>query len=130
LSFTNKTIDLDFVRLELTEHCVTGTVNEGVLIELEHIAALHEVFSEYYSDRHFGYIDNRVNQYAINLNPELYNARYPKMVGIAIVCYSESCINNANFEKTFYDWPFGVFNNLGEAKNWISILISDGNENS
>jgi len=125
LSFSNKTIDLDFVRMDLSEHCVIATVKEGVLIELEHIAALHEVFAEYYSDRIFGYIDNRVYQYAINLSPELYNSRYPKMVGIAIVCYTENCVKNANFEKTFYNWPFGVFISLEEAQQWIATLMSE-----
>lgn len=125
MSFTNKTIDLGFVHMELSEHCVVATVEEGILIELEHIAALHEVFAEYYSERKFGYIDNRINQYAINLNPELYNSRYPKMVGIAIVCYTENCIKNANFEKTFYNWPFGVFRSLEEAQQWIAKLIAE-----
>ena len=125
MSFTSKTIDLGFIVMELTEHCVTATVKEGVLIELEHIAALHEVFAEYYSERSFGYIDNRINQYAINLNPELYNIRYTKMVGIAIVCYTDNCIKNANFEKTFYNWPFGVFKDLDEAKLWIEKLIAE-----
>lgn len=111
--------------MDLSEHCVVATVKEGILIELEHIAALHEVFAEYYSERKFGYIDNRINQYAINLNPELYNSRYPKMVGIAIVCYTENCIKNANFEKTFYNWPFGVFGSLEEAQQWIAKLIAE-----
>lgn len=111
--------------MELSEHCVVAAVEEGILIELEHIAALHEVFAEYYSERKFGYIDNRINQYAINLNPELYNSRYPKMVGIAIVCYTENCIKNANFEKTFYNWPFGVFRSLEEAQQWIAKLIAE-----
>lgn len=109
--------------MDLSEHCVVGTVKEGVLIELEHIASLHEVFSEYYFETNFGYIDNRTNQYAINLNPELYNTRYPKMLGIAIVCYTENCIKNANFEKTFYNWPFDVFKSLVEAKVWVAKLI-------
>tara|TARA_R110002020_G_scaffold9874_19_gene38475 strand:+ start:1947 stop:2327 length:381 start_codon:yes stop_codon:yes gene_type:complete len=125
LSFKNKTIDLGFVVMDLTEHCVISTVKEGVLIDLEHIAAFHEIFAEYYFDRHFGFIDNRINQYAINLNPEVYNTRYPKMVGIAIVCYTENCIKNANFEKTFYNWPFGVFKDLEEAKQWIDKLKSE-----
>ena len=111
--------------MELTEHCVIATVKEGVLIDLEHIAIFHEVFTEYYYDKHFGFIDNRVNQYAINLNPDFYNTRYPKMVGIAIVCYTENCIKSANFEKTFYNWPFSVFKNLEEAKQWIANLIAE-----
>lgn len=111
--------------MELNENCVVATVQEGVLIELEHIAALHEVFAEYYSDRIFGYIDNRENQYAINLSPELYNSRYPKMIGLAIVCYSENCIKSANFEKSFYNWPFEVFKNLEEAHQWIANLLSE-----
>jgi len=125
LSFPNKTIDLDFVRMDLSEHCVVATVKEGILIELEHIAALHEVFAEYYSERKFGYIDNRINQYAINLNPELYNTRYPKMIGIAIVCYTENACKSANFEKTFYNWPFEVFRSLEEAQLWISKLMPE-----
>ncbi len=111
--------------MELTEHCVTATVNEGVLIELDHIAAFHEVFAKYYSDRSFGYIDNREHQYAINLSPELYNSRYPKMVGIGIVCYTENAVKSANFEKSFYNWPFEVFKNLEEAKQWIATLVAE-----
>jgi hypothetical protein len=111
--------------MELSEHCVIATVKEGVLIELDHIAALHEVFAKYYSARNFGYIDNRAHQYAINLSPELYNSRYPKMVGLAIVCYTESAIKNANFEKSFYNWPFEVFKNLDEAQQWIADLVAE-----
>lgn len=128
MSFTNKTIDLGFVNMDLSEHCVVAAVKEGVLIELEHIAAFHEVFAANYSERNFGYIDNRINQYAINLNPELYNTRYPKMVGIAIVCYTESCIKSANFEKTFYNWPFGVFKSLDQAQKWIATLVAEEKE--
>jgi len=47
------------------------------------------------------------------------------MVGIAIVCYTDNCIKNANFEKTFYNWPFGVFKDLDEAKLWIEKLIAE-----
>lgn len=123
MSISSKTIELDFVSMELTENCVIATVKEGVLVELDHIAALHEVFAKYYSDKIFGYIDNRENQYAINLNPELYNSRFPKMAGLAVVCYNENSFKTASFEKSFYNWPFEVFRDLGEAKLWIGTLI-------
>ena len=125
MSFTNKTIDLDFVLMDLSEHCIVASVKEGVLIELDHIAILHEIFAEYYPENNFGYIDNRINQYAINLSPELYKTKYPKMVCIAVVCYTESAFKSANFEKTFYDWPFEVFRTLEEAQLWVATLIDE-----
>ncbi len=129
MSFTNQIIELDFVRLELTEHCVVATVKEGILIEIEHVAEIHEVFGKYYFDRNFGYIDNRINQHAINLSPELYNIRYPKMVCLAIVCYTESCLKNARFEKSFYNWPFEVFKSLEDAEQWVVECNAKGKEN-
>lgn len=116
--------------MELSEHRAIATVKEGVLIELDHIAALHEVFAEYYSDTCFGYIDNRKHQYAINLNHDIYNARYQKMVGLAIVTYTETGYKNALFEKSFYNWPFEVFKTLEEAEQWIAKLIAEEEKNA
>jgi hypothetical protein len=129
LSFTNKTIDLGFVYLELTEHCVVATVKEGILIELDHVAEIHEVFGKYYSERNFGYIDNRIYQHAINLSPDLYKIRYSKLVCLAIVCYTESCYKNAHFEKAFYNWPFEVFKNMEEAEQWIAEWVAKEEKN-
>lgn len=122
MSVRFKTIELDFIRLDLFEDYIIATVHEGVLMDIQKIEVLHEAYIPYYPNKKFGYIDNRVNDYTINLSPDLYNIRYQGMTGLAVVCYTELAYRNSLFEKSFYNWPFDSFQTLEEAILWIEEL--------
>ena len=89
-------LDLGFAVFEFYDKYVIATVKEGVVLGQQEMAKFHEIFSEYYGDKHFGYISNRKNDYTIN---PLYYKEIEKydlnIVGIATLCYSKESYDMA-----------------------------------
>jgi len=117
-------VNLDFARLELFEDYLISTIHEGVVFNLEHLEKFYQIFDSHYCNKPFGYISNRKFDYTVDPTCYLMEYQYPKLVGISILCHSESTFNTAQFEKTFYKRPFEVFYKIENCKKWIYGHIS------
>ena len=54
--------------------------------------------------------------------------RIPNLLGIAIIPGNKKMRTNAEFEKTFYNKPYGIFNNLSDAIKWTQTIIDKAND--
>ncbi len=120
-----KIVDLDFTKIEIYEDYLISTVKEGVVFDIPQLEKLHFIFDTYFSDKVFGFIVNRENDYTVN--PLCYkHAEYPNsLLGEAIYCHSELTYKTAQFEKAFYKRPFEAFFSIESCKNWINTLRKD-----
>jgi len=114
-----KLIDLDFVQIELYKDYIISSIKEGVVFDIPQQKRFYEIFDKYYPNKPFGYISNRKFDYTVNPTSYLQHSLYPRMVGMAILCYSENSYNTALFEKGFNSQPFQPFYTMEECKNWI-----------
>ena len=119
-----KKIRLDFVEVEIFEHFVVSTIDEGVTFGKTQLDELFELFSTYYKDRPFVSIANRKNDYTIDPNL-LSTKKHPELIGIAVVYYTKAAKDIATFEKKFYPGNFEVFKSLSAAKQWSLELLED-----
>ena len=118
-------IDIGFASFELYDDYLVGTINEGVLFSSFHLLKFHEIFDEHYSGRPFGYISNRKYDYTIDPTAYFELSTYSKrLVGIAVLCYSENSFNNTNFAKQFIDRPQEAFYTKEECISWLNNLLS------
>lgn len=116
-----KIVSLDFAVVHLYKHYVITYVKEGVCIDESELNAFKKIADDFYYDRPFVYISNRVEDY--NVNPVAYlKITFPEyLLGIAIVI-SEEKSKNAHFEEKFVKIPYRIFNALDEAKQWAKEL--------
>ena len=87
--------------------------------ELEQI---HSVFEHYFKGQKFGFISNRKNDYTIIPTSFLNVSKNNGLLGVAILCYSNSSYDNSLFVKKFYSKPFKSFFTLEECKLWFDSL--------
>jgi len=119
-----KTIELDFATISLYEDYVISTIKEGVLFDSEEQKIIYSIFNTYYPYRSFGYISNRKFDYTVNPSIYLKSTDFEHLVGMTVVCYSESSFKIATFEKAFFNGPFNVFYKVGDCEKWILNQIS------
>lgn len=120
----SKIVKSSFGTVTIFDNMISIVINEGVLFQAKDLNELYEIFDTYFPNTKFGYISNRLNDYSIDLSPELYRSIHNNLTAMAAVCYTESSYKNANFEKTFYkSKPFEVFKEYGNAVKWLKTCL-------
>lgn len=120
----NVILEASFGKVFLIDNIMVITINEGVIFGVKDLKELFEIYDTFFPNEKFGYISNRINDYTIDLNPDLYNANHTNLAAIAAVCYTESSFKNAKFEKEFYkNRPFDAFTDIQEAIAFLKANI-------
>lgn len=119
----NHKIELDFSVLQFYDYYVISRLKEDVVFDRPQVKELVEVCNNYFENRHFVYISQRVHNY--NVNPTIYlNLKdATHLCGIAIVSQKTSALNMAAFEKNFAKVPFEVFLELKDARKWAEKQV-------
>lgn len=112
-------IELDLVKIEFYKNYMISTPAEGIILNEEYVFKIQDLASQFYGEKSFGYISNRVNDYSRNLSPKSYTRQFPRLVAFAIVYKTNTTLEIANFEKYFIKVPFNTFNKLNSAKEWM-----------
>jgi len=115
-------IDLDFAQIEIYKSYVISQIKEGVSFDEKHLIQIYSVFETYFSGRPFVSIADRKFDYTINPNL-LTDTKFPNLLGIGVVCYSEASYNTALFEKEFFKGAFEVFYSMKACKTWCTTLL-------
>ena len=117
-----KTIDIGFANVEIYEHYIISTINEGVTFGETHLSTLFDIFALHYGDRPFISIANRAHDYTID--PTMFKRdKYPSLLAIGVVCHTEASKEIAKFERTFYDGTFEIFDTIEDAKSWAAETL-------
>ncbi|WP_055446483.1 hypothetical protein [Lacinutrix mariniflava] len=100
-------------------------IKEDVFVEERHNEKLNEIIQKYFLGKNIAYISNRAKSYSVN--PLVYREteKIPNLVAVAIIPETLSMRNSAEFEKEFYDKPYGIFDNLSHAVEWVHAIIKE-----
>ncbi len=99
-------------------------INEGIIYNTEHNEILINIGKSHFGNRPFGYISNRVHSYSLDPTVYLKSGKVDNLKAIAIVSENPRNRTTAELEKTFYCKHFEVFDNLEEAKSWMSLIVN------
>lgn len=115
-----KIIDDEIAYLELYDKYIISQIKEDVVFGFDELNWLVMVIDQYYPDNklRIGYISNRVNKY--NLQPTIYKhiSLFPKVISLAMVCYTPLSAKNALYEKKFQQKKFEIFSKIEDAIYW------------
>ena len=117
-------VNLDFCSLELFDNYVICIINDGETIGMHKSLNQTEFLLDYYNNKPFIYITNRINSYSVD--PLIYkeSCKIENLLGFAVVSNNVIVLNNVEIEKRFFKGkPFKPFTDLQEAINWANTLI-------
>ncbi|CAH8283272.1 hypothetical protein EV196_102233 [Mariniflexile fucanivorans] len=102
---------------------IINQIKEGVIIESHHNDILNTIIRQHFRNEDMVYISNRVKSYTVN--PLIYNEteKIPNLLAIALIPETETMRKNAEYERTFFDKPYEIFDTLGEAIFWAHELV-------
>ena len=98
-------------------------MNEGVNVAEAQNKILIDIIGNFYIDKPFVYITNRINSYSVD--PHIYpvTAKVKNLVGFAVVSKEYKAKVNAKIEQMFFNKPFEIFSTLEEAQDWANDLV-------
>jgi len=102
---------------------VISEFKEGVHITYETSIPLIDAALDYYKDKPFGYISNRIYSYSLDPTDYFKLKRIENLKCFVVVSYNKITSNNATIEKLFFGKPFRKFDNLKEAIHWMSTIL-------
>ncbi|TXE15150.1 hypothetical protein FUA26_01175 [Seonamhaeicola algicola] len=108
------------------ENFLVAEFNEGVVVNFESFNDATTLVKEFYGNKPFGFISNRVNSYAIDLyDAPLFMKEFTNLEAYATVIYN--AINNKLFEleKRFFKFNKENFTDLNLAVNWVETCIDN-----
>ena len=119
-----KTTKLSFCTIDICEHTIVGTINDGVDVTLEKSSEIIEVAINHFKSDPFVYIANRKNSYSVDRIIYKYNSELKNLKGFAIVI-DNLYDNTVEIEKIFSHKPIDTFESLDEALAWSRRIIED-----
>lgn len=106
--------------VHLFENYVIAEFNEGADITFESFSDLAEILKIHFRDKPFGFIANRVNSYALNINDaELYHKAFPNLKAYAVVAYKPMTHHIFEIENRFFKFNRKAFITLEDAIEWV-----------
>ncbi|WP_299522705.1 hypothetical protein [Winogradskyella sp.] len=102
-------------------------IKEGESIDKEELEIFNEVLEKHFKNKNMAYISNRITSYSVN--PLVYKEaeKISNMVAVAIIPATPKMRANAEYERQFYNKPFGIFDNLSKAIKWVHKIIEKEN---
>lgn len=117
-----KKIKLPFCSLEIYDHSIVGTINEGVNLCVDKSAQIIELAINHFQSTPFVYIANRKHSYSVDPIIYKYNSEIETLSGFAIVT-GNIHPNTVDIEKIFCNKPMEVFSSLEEAMDWAKQIL-------
>ncbi|MAZ73388.1 MAG: hypothetical protein CMC70_09600 [Flavobacteriaceae bacterium] len=119
----HKTIVLSFTTLTIYDNFLVSTIHEGKLFDTPQLEQLQEIFDIYFPAKNFGFIANRKYDYTVNPVCYTNTSAIDRMVGMAVLCYSDANYQTAKFTKPFFRKPLEAFFSFKECEDWINQLL-------
>lgn len=119
-----KTIETDFAKLNFYGQFVITEMREGVDLDENLVDILIHFSIDFYGDRPFGYISNRIHSYSVN--PVIYFkiSKIKNLAAFAVVSTRMIVSYNVKIEKAFMTKPCELFDTLDEAVYWVTQLVN------
>lgn len=117
--------NLDYAQLFIFENYVISQINEGIVLRPENNDEMRDIIQNYFIDKKWVYISNRVHDYTVNPVTYLETSKITDLLGICIVTTSVIGKKTALFESKFYSKKFMVASNIVEAINWAVEVLDE-----
>jgi hypothetical protein len=120
--------DIGHAEVFIFHNFLIKQVREGELVDQKETDEFKVILKDHFNVKNMAYISNRVSSYSVN--PLVYKQaeKIPNLVAIAVIPSNEKIRISAQYESQFYDRPFGIFDNLSDAIQWVQKIIEKENQ--
>ena len=116
-------VTFDFGTAEIFKHYLVMVMKEGVHIIPEYNEELIKLSNQYYKNKKFVYITNRIHSYSVDPRIYIETSKIENLAGFAIVSEKEIPISTAQVENIFLNKPMRVFDTVEQATTWAKDLV-------
>lgn len=107
--------------VHLFENYIITEFDEGADITFESFSDVAEILKLHFKNEPFGFIANRVNSYALDINDaHLYHKTFPNLKAYAVVAYKPMTHYIFEIENRFFKFNRKAFDNLEKAIDWVN----------
>lgn len=122
---TCETYEFKIGTIYLYDDYAIAEFNEGADISFNSVIEISQLIESHFKDQPFGFISNRINSYAVNVNDaKKFNAKFKNKKAYGIVAYNSLTERTIEFENHFCDFNRKVFNDLESAKDWVEETLA------
>lgn len=119
---SHKIIELG--NLYFFEHYFIAEFHEGVNIDYKNFMETTLLIKEFFGDKDFGFIGNRINSYSIVItDAPLFNNEFKNLKAYATVTYSAFADTIISVENHFFKFNKKNFTSLIEAVSWVEKTL-------
>lgn len=124
--FVQATYCLEVGNFHYFNDFLIAEINAGVMVTFEDVKDIFDLNLEFFGERPFGFISNRINSYSIDLVDLAKNSeQYLRSCAYAIVTYSDNSRRVLNIEDHYINFNRKRFNDLQTAIKWVMQKVKD-----
>ncbi len=122
MSKVTRQIELDFTTLDFYDTCVVCKIKQGVVLNIEDIINLHEIYRAHFKGKKYGYIFDRTTDYTVDPIGYMQCPFYADVTAFAVVTSNPTTKQIVQFEQKFAKRELKLFDTLEEAQQWMEMI--------
>ncbi len=115
--------DFSFCRAEIHKDYVLTVMTEGITVIPKYNELLMMVAEQYYKNKPFVYISNRINSYSVDPSIHLEMNKIPNLIGFAVISNNPIQKMQTKLEKSLFKKEYKLFNTMKSAIDWKNMII-------
>ena len=120
--------NFEFGIVRFYEDFLITELKEGACFNINDAYKISKLIPDYFEDRPFGYISNRINSYAVTPTDYLkIKEVFPTINSLAAVIHSSMQKSVIEIENSFLENQILDFDNLEDAIKWTKLKLKEKN---
>ncbi len=115
--------DFSFCRAEIHKDYVLTVMTEGITVIPKYNDLLMMVAEQYYKNKPFVYMSNRINSYSVDPSIHLEMNKIPNLIGFAVISNNPIQKMQTELEKSLFKKEYKLFNTMKSAIDWKNMII-------
>lgn len=117
--------NFSFCRAEIYNDYILTIMKEGITVIPKYNDLLLMASEQYYKNKPFVYISNRVNSYSVNPKIHLEMSKIPNLIGFAVISNEPLQKLQARLEQSMFEKDFRLFESRKLAIEWKDSIIQN-----
>ncbi len=115
--------DFSFCKVEIHKDYILTVMTEGITVLPKYNNLLVMAADQYYKNKPFVYISNRVNSYSVDPSIHIEMSKIPNLVGFAVISDNPIQKMQTELEQSLFTKELRLFNTIKAAIVWKNEII-------
>ncbi len=115
--------DFSFCSVEIHKDYILTVMTEGITVIPNYNNLLVMAADQYYKNRPFVYISNRINSYSVDPSIHIEMSKIPNLVGFAVISNNPIQKMQTELEQSLFKKELQLFDTISSAIAWKKQVI-------